>query len=60
MVCTIKVMLPSDKKDSPPTTQKSCVVYEFSCKFEAGYVGRTAQKLAYRISNMYPRASVVK
>ena len=26
-----RVMLPSSKKDSVPTTQKSCAVYEFSC-----------------------------
>ena len=34
-------MLPSAKKDSVPTTQKSCVIYEFSCRCEARYVGRT-------------------
>ena len=32
-----------------PTTQKSCVVYEFSCRCEARYVGRTTQRLADRI-----------
>ena len=42
-------MLPSAKKDSVPTTQKSCVVYEFSCRCEARYVGRTTQRLADRI-----------
>ena len=44
-----KVMLPSAKKDSVPTTQKSCVAYEFSCRCEARYVGRTTQRLADRI-----------
>ena len=39
------VMLPSAKKDSVPTTQKSCVVYEFSCRCEARYVGRTTRRL---------------
>ena len=39
-------MLPSAKKDSVPTTQPSCVVYEFSCICEARYVGRTTQRLA--------------
>ena len=29
-----------------PTTQKSCVVYEFSCRCEDRYVGRTTQGLA--------------
>ena len=31
VVYNTKVMLPSAKKDTVPTTQKSCVVYEFSC-----------------------------
>ena len=29
-------MLPSAKKDSDPTTQKSCVVYEFSANVKLG------------------------
>ena len=37
-------MLPFAKKDSIPTTQKS-VVYEFSYRCEARYVGRTTQRL---------------
>ena len=48
------VMLPSANKDSVPTTQKSCVVYEFSCRCEAQYVGRTAQRLADRINQHGP------
>ena len=47
-------MLPSAKKDSVPTTQKSCVVYEFSCRCEARYVGRTTQRLADRIKQHVP------
>ena len=47
-------MLPSAKKDSVPTTQKSCVVYEFSCRCEARYVGCTAQRLADRIKQHVP------
>ena len=46
MVYNTRVMLSSAKKDSVPTTQKSCVVYEFSCRCEARYVGRTTQRLA--------------
>ena len=49
VVYNTKVMLPSAKKDSVPTTQKSWVVYEFSCRCEARYVGRTMQRLADRI-----------
>ena len=49
-----RVMLPFGKKDSVPTTQKSCVVYEFSCRCEARYIGLTTQKLADKIKSMYP------
>ena len=47
-------MLPSAKKDSVPTTQKSSVVYEFSCRCEARYVGRNTQRLADRIKQHVP------
>ena len=49
LVCNTRVTLASAKKDCVPTTQKSCVVYEFSCRCEARYVGRTTQGLADRI-----------
>ena len=45
-------MLQSAKKDSVPTTQKSCVVYEFVCLCEARYVGRTTQRPADRIKHV--------
>ena len=48
-------MLPSAKIDSVPTTQKSFVVYEFSCRCEAQYVGRTKQRLADRIKEHVPK-----
>ena len=35
VVYKTRVMLPSAKKDSVPTTQKSCAIYEFSCRCEA-------------------------
>ena len=47
-------MLPSAKKDSISTTQKSCVVDEFSCRCEARYVGRTTERLADRIRQHVP------
>ena len=47
-------MLPSAKKDSVPTTQKSCVVSEFSRRCETRYVGRTTQGLADRIRQHVP------
>ena len=49
VVYSSRVMLPSAKKDSAPTTQKNCVAYEFSCRCEARYVGSTTQKPADRI-----------
>ena len=47
-------MLPSAIKDSIPTTQKSCVVYEFLCRCEAWYVGRTTHRLSDRIKLHVP------
>ena len=52
MVYSTRVMLPSAKKDSVPTTQNSCFVYEFSCRCEARYVGHTTQRLADRIKHV--------
>ena len=54
VVYSTRVILPSAKKDSVLTTQKSCVVYEFSCRCEARYVGRTTQRLADRIKQHVP------
>ena len=48
-VYNTRVMLPSAKKDSVPTTQKSCVVYESLCRCEAQYIGHTTQRPAGRI-----------
>ena len=47
-------MVPSAKKDSVPTTQKSCVVYEFSCRGKGRYVGLTTQRLADRTKQHVP------
>ena len=49
-----RAMLPSAKKDSVPTTQKSCVVYKFSCRCEARSVGHSAQRPASRIKQHVP------
>ena len=51
VVYNTRVMLPSAKKDGAPTTQESCDVYQFSCRYEARYVGRTTQRLADRIKH---------
>ena len=53
-------MLPSAKKYCVPTTQKSYVVYEFSCQCEARYVGRTTQRLADRIKQHVPMSTKKK
>ena len=54
MVYSTRVMLPFAKKDSVSTTQKSCVVHEFSGRCEARYVGRTTQRLADRTKQHVP------
>ena len=54
VVYNTRVILPSAKKDCVFTTPKSCVVYEFSCRFEVRYVGRTTQRLADRIKQHVP------
>ena len=59
VVYNTRVMLPSAKKDCVPTAQKSCVVYEFSCRCQARYVERTTQRLADRIKQHVP-ASIRK
>ena len=60
VVYNTKVMLPSAKTDSVPTTQNSCAVYEFSCRCEARYVGRTTQRLADRIKQHVPTSIRMK
>ena len=47
-------MLPSARKDSVPTTQKRCVVYESLCRSEGQYVGCTTQIVADRIKQHVP------
>ena len=54
VVYNTRVMLPSAKKDCIPTTQKSCAVYEFSCRCEARYVGSSTQRLADIIKQHVP------
>ena len=48
MVYNTRVMQSYAKIDSVPTTQKICVVYEFSCRCEARYIECTTQRLADR------------
>ena len=54
VVYSTRVILLSPKKDCIPTTQNICIVYEFSCRCEARYVGHTTQRLADRIEKHVP------
>ena len=56
VVYSTRVMLPSAKKDSVPTTQKSCVVYEFSCRYEARYIVVFVKK-CYDFTHCYAHAN---
>ena len=59
VVYNTTIMLASAKNNCVPTTQTSCVVYEFSCRCEARYVGRITQRLADKIKQHVP-ASIRK
>ena len=55
VVFTYKRMLPVARKDVLPTTLKSSVIYEYSCHCDSRYVGRTSQRLQYRIKQHVPK-----
>ena len=55
VVFTYKRMLPVARKDVLPTTLKSSVIYEYSCHCDSKYVGRTSQRLQYRIKQHVPK-----
>ena len=54
VVYNTRITLPPANKDSVSTTQKSCVVYEVSCRCEARYVGCTTQRITDRIKQYIP------
>ena len=54
VVFTTHRMISSVRKDVLPITQCSNVIYEFKCRCEARYVGRTSQRLADRMSQHVP------
>ena len=54
MVYKARIMPPSAKRDSVPTTQKRCAVYQLLLRYKARYVGRTTQRLAGRIKQHVP------
>ena len=54
LVFSSRKIIPSIRKDSVPTTQNSLVVYEYSCRCDARYVGRTSQRLCDRVKQHVP------
>ena len=52
VVYKTKAMLASAKEYSVPTTQESCVVYEFLCRCGTRYVGRTTQRPSDRLKHV--------
>ena len=49
-------MLPTVRKDVVPTKQQSMVVYQYVCRCDCRYVGRTSQRLQDRIKQHIPKA----
>ena len=47
-------VVPSIQNLCVPATQKSSVVYEFTCQCDSGYVGRTTQRFEDRIKQHVP------
>ena len=54
VVYSTKKALPSIQKECVPATQKSSIVYEFTCQYDSGYVGRTTQRLEDRKKQHVP------
>lgn len=53
VLCT-KTAFPAFKKDVLPTLQNSLIIYEFRCRCDADYVGRTFQRLGVRVAQHVP------
>ena len=49
-------MLPTVRKDVVPTKQQSMVVYQYVCRCDCRYVGRTSQRPQDRIKQHIPKA----
>ena len=49
-------ILPSIHKDVAPTTQQSLVVYQYVCRCDCRYVGRTSLRLQERITQHIPKS----
>ena len=55
LIFTSKRMLPVTRKDVPPTTRKSSVIYKYKCHCDSRYVARTSQRLQDRIKRHVPQ-----
>ena len=54
IITTSKPILPPSTKDVLPTTQRSDLIYLFTCCCDSKYVGRTSQRLESRIRQHVP------
>ena len=55
-VFSTRKMFPTVRKDVVPTKQQSMVVYQYVCRCDCWYVGRTSQRLQDRIKQHIPKA----
>ena len=49
-------LLPAIHKDTLPSTHQSMVVYQYVCRCDCRYVGRTSQRLHDRIAQHIPKS----
>ena len=58
--CTVlfftRKMLPTIRKNVVPTKQQSIIVYQYVCRRDCRYVGRTSQRLHDRMKQHIPKA----
>ena len=56
VVFSTRKMLPTVCKDVVPTKQQVMVIYQYVCRGDCRYVGRTFQRLQDRIKQLIPKA----
>ena len=56
VIFSTKKILPAVHKDVLPTTQQSMIVYQYVCRSDCRYVGRTTQRLQDRINQHIPQS----
>ena len=55
IIFTTRKILPAIHEDVLPSLQQSMVVYQYACRCDCRYVGRTSQRLQDRINQHIPR-----